>query len=124
MQMTDPIDRSMPPAMITIASPRANSEISEMCRMLFCRLSAAEEQRVQHRGDDRQRDHHPQHRQLFLERSHAAQRAILPGLRYFFISFSSAQKVVRLLLSIFWMVVSMKVGMVLPSRTSFSAFID
>src|SRR5262245_18088695 len=39
MQMTDPIDRSMPPAMITIASPSANSEISEMCRMLLRRLS-------------------------------------------------------------------------------------
>ena len=80
----------------------------------------AEEQRVQHRGDDRQRDHHPQHRQLFLERSHAGS-AISD---YFFISLSSAQKAARLLLSIFWIVVSMKVGMVLPSRTSFSAFID
>src|SRR4051812_22926535 len=37
--MIDPIDRSMPPAMMTIASPSANSEISEMCRMLLRRLS-------------------------------------------------------------------------------------
>src|SRR6476646_11745239 len=40
MQMTDPTDRSMPPAMITIASPHANSEISEMWRTLLRRLSA------------------------------------------------------------------------------------
>src|SRR5215470_11327951 len=37
--MIDPIDRSMPPAMITIASPSANSEISEMWRTLLRRLS-------------------------------------------------------------------------------------
>src|SRR4051812_4296582 len=37
--MIDPIDRSMPPAMMTIASPSANSDISEMCRMLLRRLS-------------------------------------------------------------------------------------
>src|SRR5262245_2030806 len=37
--MIDPIERSMPPAMMTIASPSANSEISEMCRMLLRRLS-------------------------------------------------------------------------------------
>src|SRR5215467_5186686 len=37
--MIDPIDRSMPPAMMTIASPSANSEINEMCRMLLRRLS-------------------------------------------------------------------------------------
>src|SRR5215471_256244 len=40
MQMIDPTDRSMPPAMITIASPHANNEISEMCRTLLRRLSA------------------------------------------------------------------------------------
>src|SRR6186997_1926177 len=40
MQMIDPTDRSMPPAMITIASPQANNEISEMCRTLLRRLSA------------------------------------------------------------------------------------
>src|SRR6185295_16039012 len=40
MQMIDPTDRSMPPAMITIASPHANSEISEMWRTLLRRLSA------------------------------------------------------------------------------------
>src|SRR6476646_8615454 len=40
MQMIDPTDRSIPPAMITIASPHANSEISEMCRTLLRRLSA------------------------------------------------------------------------------------
>src|SRR5437763_8416783 len=39
MQMMDPTDRSMPPAMMTIASPHANNEISEMCRTLFRRLS-------------------------------------------------------------------------------------
>src|SRR6476646_3245832 len=39
MQMIDPTDRSIPPAMITIASPHANNEISEMCRTLFRRLS-------------------------------------------------------------------------------------
>ena len=38
--MIDPTDRSMPPAMITIASPHANNEISEMCRTLLRRLSA------------------------------------------------------------------------------------
>ena len=43
---------------------------------------------------------------------------------YFLSSRSSVQNAVRLLLSIFWMVVSMKVGMVLPPRTSLSAFID
>ena len=32
------------------------------------------------------------------------------GPRYFFISFSSVQNAVRLLLSIFWIVVSMKMG--------------
>ena len=37
--MIEPIDRSMPPAMITIASPSANSEIREMWRMLLRRLS-------------------------------------------------------------------------------------
>src|SRR3954464_214228 len=39
MQMIDPTERSMPPAMMTIASPHAKSEISEMCRTLFRRLS-------------------------------------------------------------------------------------
>src|SRR5262245_28584736 len=38
-QMIDPTDRSMPPAMITIASPSANNEISEMWRTLLRRLS-------------------------------------------------------------------------------------
>ena len=39
MQMIEPTDRSMPPAMITTASPSAKSEISEMCRTLLRRLS-------------------------------------------------------------------------------------
>src|SRR5262249_48558968 len=39
MQMIDPIDRSMPPAMMTTASPSANSEMSEMWRRLLRRLS-------------------------------------------------------------------------------------
>ena len=39
MQMTEPTDRSMPPAMITTASPSANSEISEMWRTVLRRLS-------------------------------------------------------------------------------------
>src|SRR6476619_4053200 len=39
MQMIDPTDRSIPPAMMTIASPHANNEISEMCRTLLRRLS-------------------------------------------------------------------------------------
>ena len=70
MQMIDPTDRSMPPAMITTASPSANSEISEMCRTLLRRLSPSRKARVEQRGDDRQRDHHAQHRQFFLERFH------------------------------------------------------
>src|SRR5688572_167487 len=38
--MIDPTDRSMPPAMMTTASPSANSAISEMWRTSLFRLSA------------------------------------------------------------------------------------
>src|ERR1700761_9522409 len=40
MQINDPTERSIPPAMITIASPSANSEINAMWRTLLLKLSA------------------------------------------------------------------------------------
>ena len=39
IQRIEPTERSMPPAMMTTASPSANSEISEMCRTVLRRLS-------------------------------------------------------------------------------------
>ena len=122
MQITEPIDRSMPPAMITTASPSANSEISEMCRTLLRRFSAPRKSGLSAAVMSRERDQHPQHRQLFFHRQEGegdARRAL-----HFFSSRSSVQNAARLSLLTVVMPVSMVAGGVLPSRMSLSAFID
>ncbi len=87
---------------------------------VVAQVLGAEEERIERGGDERERDQHREHRQLFFHRRKGGARRA----RHFFSSRSSAQNVCKLSLLTVVMPVSMVAGGVLPSRMSLSAFID